>query len=64
MYGSETSQNDQENDLFMREFKLYKRLKDFKPEENSSVIVLEQLNDTNLEKFQLKVIKFEIFYQF
>lgn len=52
---SESVQNESETDLFMNDFKFYKRFKDFKPIEHPAVIILDQLNNTNLDHYQLKV---------
>lgn len=50
------------NDLFMPDFKFYKRLKEFKLIEHPNVIVLDQIKESNLEHFQLKVRKFPVLF--
>lgn len=57
MYSEEAKEEHQtEVDVFMKEFKFYKQIKDIeKLDSNSSVLILNKINDSNLDQNNLKV---------
>lgn len=54
---SESTQNEisDQNNLFMNDFKFYRRLKDLDPDQNTEVIILDKLKTSNLKDYNLKV---------
>lgn len=50
--------NDSSEDVFIKEFKFYKKFNNFENDENSSILFLDKISETNFEKYNLKVFFF------
>ena len=48
-----SSDSDNNNDLFMKDFKYFKQLKNL--DQDSSILYLNKINEANLDELKLKV---------